>query len=411
MRRVLVIVQNLPVPFDRRVWQISQELVRNGYAVSVICPKAPGYQASRETIEGVDVYRHPLPLEANGWKGYAVEYGLSLFWEFTLACKVFCTRGFDVVHACNPPDTIFFVGSLFKVLFGRKFVFDHHDLCPELYEAKFAKQGMAYRVLRLLERLTFLTADVSIATNNSYRRIAVQRGRMPPDRVFVVRSGPKLDRLRITEPDERLKMGRRFLIGYVGVMGRQEGLHFLISAMRHIVHDHGRRDVHCTLVGSGPELGALKQLTASEGVEDFITFAGRVPDEELLAVLNTADVCVNPDTVNPMNDKSTMNKVLEYMALGKPIVQFDMTEGRFSAGESSLYAIPNDAADLGEKILELLGSAERRAKMGAIGRARIEQDLAWQYGVPSLLAAYDKAFESPRRRRWAPWSASPGRGS
>lgn len=392
-RRVLIIVQNLPVPFDRRVWQESQALARHGYSVSVICPKGRGCEASYQVIDGVHIYRHPPPLEARGLKGYAIEYAWSLLWQMMLAWRVFFARGFDVIQACNPPDNIFLIAGLFKLLFRKRFIFDHHDLCPELYEAKFGRRGIGHRLLLWFERMTFRVADVSIATNGSYRQIAIERGGMPPDRVFVVRSGPNLDRIRILPPDESQRQGHSFLIGYVGVMGQQEGLDLLLSSMRHIVHVRGRHDIHCTLVGSGPELDALRRLAVTLNVADHVTFTGRVPDEALLAVLNTADVCVNPDAVNEMNDKSTMNKIVEYMALAKPIVQFDLTEGRVSAGASSLYARPGDPVDFAEKILELLASPERRAAMGQLGRTRVERELAWQYSVPHLLAAYDLAFQ------------------
>ena len=246
-RRVLIIVQNLPVPFDRRVWQESQALVRHGYAVSVICPKGRGCQAAHEILDGVHIYRHPPPSEARGPRGYAIEYAWSLLWQFWLSWHVFWARGFDAIQACNPPDNIFLIAGLFKPLCGTRFVFDHHDLCPELYEAKFHRRGPGHRLLLLLERLTFRLADVSIATNSSYRQIAVSRGKMPPERVFVVRSGPNLERIRIMPPDRRLKHGRQFLIGYVGVMGRQEGLDLLLESMRHIVYDRGRRDIHWSL--------------------------------------------------------------------------------------------------------------------------------------------------------------------
>ena len=387
-RGVLIIVENLPAPFDRRVWQEATALRDAGYRVSIICPTGKGHEARRETIAGIAIYRHALPWEAKGALGYLVEYAVALFWEFVLAWRVLFARGFDVIHACNPPDDIFLVGGFFKLFLRKKFLFDHHDINPELYEAKFGRRDFFYRIMLLWERLTFAVADVSIATNESYCRIAVERGRMPPAKVFVVRSGPSLERMKITPPVPALKCGRRFLVGYVGVMGVQEGLDYLLQAARHIVHDLKRDDVHFGLVGSGPELASLKRLAAELGVERHITFTGRVPDAALLAMLNTADICVNADAFNPMNDKSTMNKIMEYMALGKPIVQFDLTEGRFSAGAASLYARPNDAVDLGDKIVELLDDPVRRAAMGRIGRERIEQELAWPYEVPKLLAAY-----------------------
>jgi glycosyltransferase involved in cell wall biosynthesis len=387
-RRVLIIVENLPAPFDRRVWQEARSLVGAGYEVSIICPKMKGYSSSYEMLEGVHIHRHPLPHEGSGPIGFAFEYAVALTCEFLLAWRVLLTRGFDVIHACNPPDLIFLIGLFFKVFFGKRFVFDHHDVCPELYEAKFTDRGVFHRLLRLLERWSFRTADVSIATNESYRKVAIERGGMDPDKVFVVRSGPDLERIRILPPVERLKRGRRHLVGYVGVMGRQEGIHYLLEAVRHIVSKLGRKDIHFGLVGGGTELEAMKRFARELGVDDFVTFTGRVPDREMLEMLNTADVCVNPDEFNEMNDKSTMNKIMEYMALGKPIVQFDMTEGRFSAGEASLYAHPNDPVDLGNKLVELVDDPARREEMGRIGRERVERELAWPHEAPKLLAAY-----------------------
>ncbi len=392
-RRVLVIVQNLPVPFDRRVWEETRELVKNGYVVSVICPVGRGYEKPYEFLDGVHIYRHPLPHEAKGVFGYFVEYGASLFWEFALAWKVFLRQGFDVIQACNPPDTIFLIGGFFKLFFRKKFIFDHHDINPELYEAKFGRRGFFYYLMIWLERITFMTADVSIATNNSYREIAIKRGKMNPDRVFVVRSGPSLDRMKIIPAVESHKYGKRYLVGYIGVMGQQEGIPYLLDAARYIVQEKNRTDVHFTLIGGGPALDDMKRLSHEKGLDEFVTFTGRVSDQDMLEILNTADVCVNPDEVNVMNDKSTMNKIMEYMALGKPIVQFDVTEGRFSALEASVYAKPNDAIDFAEKILTLLDSPARREAMGHFGRSRVENELAWPYESPKLLAAYDKVFK------------------
>lgn len=391
-KRVLIIVQNLPVPFDRRVWHEATELAKHGYIVSVICPTGKGYDATHETLEGVHIFRHPQPFEAKGGIGYLLEYSNSFIWEFMLACRVFFTIGFDAIHACNPPDNIFLIGGFFKLFFNKKFLFDHHDINPELYEAKFGKRGLMYKFLLFMERMTFKTADISIATNESYRKIAIERGGMAPDKVFVVRSGPSLERMKIQPPVPALRAGRKFLVGYIGVMGKQEGIPYLIETARIIVQDMKRQDIHFTLVGGGQDLAEFKKLASLVGIADYMTFTGRVPDEEMLAVLNTADICVNPDEVNDMNDKSTMNKIMEYMALAKPIVQFDVTEGRFSAGDASLYARPNDARDFAEKIVTLLADPAKRAEMGRIGRARVEKELAWPYEAPKLLAAYDALF-------------------
>ena len=391
-RRVLIIVENLPCPFDRRVWQEALALTANGYQVSIICPKGRGYDRSYEVLEGIHVYRHPLPFEADSAMGYALEYSSSLLMELWLAARIALTRGFDVIHACNPPDTIFIIGRLFK-LFGKRFVFDHHDINPELYEAKFNRRDIWYRLLCRLERWTFAAADASIATNESYRSIAIDRAGMDPERVFVVRSGPDLRRVQYLPPRPELRRGRKFLAGYVGVIGKQEGLDLLLEAVHFMRHRLDRDDVQFVIIGDGTELPALRAMSTRLGLDDCVQFTGRVSDEDLWQILGTADICLNPDRANPMNDKSTMNKILEYMALGKPIVQFDLTEGRFSAGDASLYAKPNDIEDFARRIVELLDDAPRRAVMGESGRRRVEGELAWHHQVPKLLAAYDRAFQ------------------
>jgi len=397
-RRVLILVENLPSPFDRRVWQEACALRDAGYLVSIICPTGKGCEKKFEAINGIHIYRYKLPVEASGAAGYAVEYALALAWTFLLAWRVLLTRGVDVIHACNPPDLFFLIGGFFKLI-GRKFVFDHHDLNPELFEAKFGRRGFFHILLLKLEYWTFRTADISIATNESYRRIAIERGCMPPERVFVVRSGPSLERLKILPPDARLKRGRRYLVGYVGVMGKQEGIDYLLKAARHIVLDLGRSDVHFGLVGGGTSLEEMTALARDLGIADNVTFAGRVPDGEMLAMLNTADVCVNSDVGNELNDKSTMNKIMEYMALGKPIVQFDLAEGRYSAQRASLYAKKNDTLDLAAKIVELLDDPVRREEMGEFGRRRVENELEWRHEAPKLLAAYDALWRGVEASR------------
>jgi len=387
-RRVLMIVENLPCPFDRRVMQEARTLAAAGYTVSIICPKGPGYEKSFESVDGIDIHRHSLPREADGFAGYLLEYSVALFMEFWLSLKILFGRGFDIIHACNPPDTIFMIGGFYK-MFGKRFVFDHHDINPELYEAKFGKRGFGRKLLVALERMTFNTADMVISTNESYRKIAVTRGGVDPDNVFVVRSGPDLTRLKQVPANPALKNGRRYLVGYVGVMGKQEGIDLLLQAVQLIVHHLKRTDIQFGLVGGGTELENMRQLAKDLGVAEYVTFTGRVPDAELLEMLNTADICVNPDRANDMNDRSTMNKVMEYMALGKPLVQFDLTEGRVSAGEASWYARPNDVADLAQKMVSLLGEERQRNFMSEVGRNRIEHLLSWQHEAPRLLAAYE----------------------
>src|SRR5450631_1853559 len=390
-KRVLIIVENLPCPFDRRVWQEALALRVNGYQVCIICPKGRVFDVSYECLEDVHIYRHPLVVEAESALGYGLEYSLSLVMELWLTLRIAVTRGFDVLQGCNPPDTIFLIARVFK-LFGKRFIFDHHDINPELYEAKFSRRDVWYRLLRLLERWTFRACDVSIANNESYRRIAIERGGMDPLRVFVVRSGPDLSRIQKVPPNAALRRGKRYLVGYVGVIGKQEGLDLLLESVAYMRRERGRDDVQFAIVGSGTELPVLKELSSRLRVDDCVEFLGRVPDRELWEVLGTSDVCVNPDRANEINDKSTMNKIIEYMAVGKPIVQFDLTEGRFSAAGASLYARPNDTRDFGDKLCELLDDAGLRESMGKAGRARVEADLAWHHQVPRLLAAYALAL-------------------
>jgi glycosyltransferase involved in cell wall biosynthesis len=398
---VLIIVENLPVPFDRRVWLEATTLHRSGYTVSVICPKAPGYEASEETINGVHIYRHPLPLEARSAAAYLIEYASALFWQTVLSFKAFRHRGFDVLHICNPPDLLFMVALLHKIIGGKKIIFDHHDATPELYEAKFGRRDLYWRLLTVAEKCTFWTADISIATNESYRRIAINRGAMKPDQVFVVRSGPSLDRLTAMPADPTWRHGRRFMVGYVGVISKLEGLDLLLAAVDHIVRKRHRTDIQFVVVGSGPEWRSIVRMSIEMDLREYVTFTGRVDDVTLFTILSTADLCVNPDRVTPMTDISTMNKIMEYMAFAKPIVQFDVTEGRFSASKSSLYARTNDPVDFAEKILTLIDDEQLRATMGAFGLQRVRESLAWHHEEPQLLAAYEALFALDRgRSRW-----------
>lgn len=393
-RKILIIVENLPVPFDTRVWQEATTLAREGYTVSVICPKGKGYNKEYEHLDGVHIYRHDLPKEGNGPLGYAREYFSALWHEYRLARKVYKERGFHVIHGCNPPDNIYMVAARFKGK-GVDYVFDHHDICPELYEAKFGKTtGPLYKSQLWLERNTYRHCKFAFVTNESYKKIAIGRGGMEPERVHVLRSGPRLERLRILPPKPAIKRGRKHMVGYLGVIGQQEGIEYLLEAARIIKEEKGRDDIFWGIVGGGPHLDALRRQAADMGLGDIVEFTGRVSDEVMLDYLNTADVCVNPDEYNAMNDKSTMNKVLEYMALGKPIVQFDLTEGRYSAQEASLYANRNDARDLAEKILSLIDDPARRAEMSAIGRDRILSQLSWDHTSRALLKAYDDYFTS-----------------
>ncbi len=395
-RKVLIIVENAPVPFDPRVWREAFSLQQSGYSVRVICPVARGYEKYHEVIDGVHIYRHPIPREGNSALAYLWEYVCALFWECLYAWWIFLRHGFHVIQGCNPPDDIFLVALPFK-LFGVKYIFDHHDANPELFMVKYGSHsGLLYKTQVWLEKLTYKVSDVVMATNESYRELAVTRGGIDPADVFVVRNGPDLSTFKSVPPNDELRYGKAFLVGYVGNMSVQDGLDILVDVARHI-KDIGRTDIHFTCVGSGPDLPKLRRMVQHKGLEDMVNFTGRIPDAQLLEILSTADVCVNPDRPCEMNDKSTMIKIMEYMALGKPIVQFDMKEGRFSAGESSLYADNRDQiADFAAKILWLLENPDVRKRMGQFGRERVEKELGWNYSVPHLLAAYERCLEKRR---------------
>jgi glycosyltransferase involved in cell wall biosynthesis len=390
-RKILIIVENLPVPFDTRVWKEAASLRANGYDVTVLCPRGKGFTRKHEVIDGVHIYRHPMPKEGNTPFGYLFEYGSALFWEFLYAWWIFLRRGFHVIQGCNPPDDIFLIALPFKV-FGVKYIFDHHDANPELYLSKYDRKDAFYKVQVGLERMTYRFSDVVMATNNSYRDLAISRGQMSPEDVFVVRNGPDANSFKAVAPKPELKYGKSYLVGYVGNMSVQEGLDILLDAALHI-KSLGRRDVHFTCIGGGPGLAQLQQAVQDKGLHEMVNFTGRIPDQQLLDILSTADVCVNPDKPCEMNDISTMIKIMEYMALAKPIVQFDLKEGRFSAMEASLYA-QNEAGarDFAEKILFLLENCQDRKKMGEFGRRRVEEALGWEHSVQNLLAAYQRVF-------------------
>ena len=390
-QKILIIVENAPVPFDTRVWKEACSLQESGYEVTVLCPRAKGCDRGYEVISGVRIYRHPMTQEASTALGYLREYGHALLWEFLYTWWIYLRHGLHVIQGCNPPDDIFLIALPFKLL-GIKYVFDHHDISPELYISKFERKDIIYRVQEWLEHLTYQASDVVIVTNSSYRDRALTKGGLDPKNVFVVRNGPDLRRFRPVPPQPALKYGKPYLIGYVGTMSVQDGLDILLDVALHIKNS-GRRDVHFTCVGGGPELTRLRKIAQDKGLDDMLNFTGRIPDEQLLEVLSTADVCVNPDRPCQMNDISTMIKIMEYMALGKPIVQFNMKEGRFSAQEASLYA-DNDkgAADFAAKIVWLLENPDERKRMGEFGRRRIEAELAWDYSVANLRAAYQRVF-------------------
>lgn len=389
---VLIIVENLPVPPDRRVWQEATALKEAGYVVSVICPKGKGYIATYEKIDGVHIYRHSLPLEGSTAIGYLVEYSFALFWWLALSLKVLGRHGFDVIHACNPPDLIFLVGQFYKILLGKKFVFDHHDICPELYEAKTGRRGFFHKLLLYLERGTFACADASLATNDTFKKIAVDRGGMTPDRVWVVRSYPDLAHFRRVTPDLSLRNGRTYLVGYVGVIAKQDGVDCLLRAMHRIVYEDGREDVQCLIIGDGPEHANLFTLAKTLDLQDFVSFVGYLSGDDLLRHLSSIDLGVIPDPCNAYNDKISMNKVFEYMAFGIPFVQFDLTESRRTAGDAGLIVRDHSATGLADAILELLDDPGKRQTMSAYGAARAKSEFQWESEKRNLLAAYRTLF-------------------
>jgi glycosyltransferase involved in cell wall biosynthesis len=393
-KRILMLVENLPVPFDRRMWMEATTLVGAGYGVSIICPQGD-YADRFEVREGVNIYRYPLP-SLSGITGHLMEYGWAVPATFLLALAVWWRDGFDVIHSANPPDLFFIVGAFFKIL-GKKFVFDHHDLVPEMCNARWTgwKWAVLHRVCRWAEYATFRTADRVIATNESYRRVAVTRGRVPADRVVVVRSGPRLSRFQPVPAQLALKNGRTFMVAYLGVMGPNDGLEYLLQAIGHIVNEEQRTDIQFVLIGAGDLHRAIMNLSKQLRVDEYVRFTGRIPDDDVIALLSSSDVCVAPDPSDPVNDLSTMNKIIEYMALGKPIVAFDLREARVSAGDAAAYATPNDPVSFAREVLALLASPERRRAMGESARHRFETSLAWELQVDTLVALHRDLIGEP----------------
>jgi glycosyltransferase involved in cell wall biosynthesis len=402
---VLILVENLSVPFDRRVWQECRTLTGAGFDVSVICPQ--GTKRDRDPFElreGVAIHRYPLEVATGGMLGYLREYGSALWHTWRLARKLERERRFDVVQVCNPPDVLFLAVRFLRRR-GARFVFDHHDLVPELYLSRFTRgRDFFYRLTCFLERATFRTADVVISTNESYRRVALTRGRKDPADVFVVRSAPELERFGPRAPDAALKRGRAQLIGYLGVMGPQDGVDHALQALA-LLRER-RSDWYAVFVGEGDVLPAMKRLALDLGLDDAVEFTGRLPDEDVMRILSTAAVCLAPDPKNPLNDVSTMNKIVEYMAMGRPVVAYDLVEARVSAGDAALYAKANDAVSFAACIEELLERPEQAAAMGARGRARVADALSWERSEQALLAAYDRALCRDGRRSAAAPPAS-----
>jgi glycosyltransferase involved in cell wall biosynthesis len=386
--RVLIIVQNLPVPFDRRVWLECQALVADGHEVAVVCPKGKGDPAY-QLVDSVQLYKY-RPYAPGGSKlGFIVEYGYSFAATAWLTLKARRSGRFAVIQACNPPDIFWPIAQALRVIDRTRFVFDHHDLCPELYESRFPDgPKLPYKALRALERRTHRTADQVISTNGSYQSIAVNRSGKSPADVTVVRTGPDPQRLQRGSADPELRRGRRYLAAYIGVMGPQDGVDIIVRAAAIVVHELHRDDIAFTLIGSGDCFDDLVALRDQLGLAGHVEFTGRVPDELVARIMSTADLGLSPDPKNPLNDVSTMNKTMEYMAFELPVVAFDLHETRVSAGDAAVYAKPNDVGDYAAAIVNLMDDEPRRSLLGKLGRARVEQELAWSHQVRAYLDVY-----------------------
>lgn len=386
---ILFIVENNSVPFDRRVWHEACSARDFGYDVSVICPADKRSYDKRRLIEGIRIYRHPSPIEGlNRW-AMLFEYLNAFVWESLLALRLFLTRPFSVIHGANPPDHVFLIALPFK-LAGVKFVFDHHDLTPETYVAKYGRKSIVYRILIWIERLSFKVADVVIATNESYKKVALERGGKSEADVVVVRNGPDVSSVPSLIPRSEILGGFRYLIGYVGVIGKQDGLENLLAVADYIVNKRQRHDVKFAVAGAGPNLKNLIRETKAMGLEEQVQFFGYVSEEFLLEILTASDICINPEFRNEFTDRSTMIKIMEYMALKKPIIQFSTTEGEFSAGDAAISVKENDTRQFAEAILALLADPARRARMGEVGRERVDKQLSWPIQAKNLERVYDR---------------------
>ncbi|MEU8636685.1 glycosyltransferase family 4 protein [Amycolatopsis sp. NPDC048633] len=390
--KALILVENLSVPFDRRVWQESTTLRDAGWEVHVICPQGTKRDTEAEAVvDGVHIHRYPLKAATGGPAGYLQEYGTALWHTLRLARKI---GPVDVVHACNPPDLLYLVAKVLKRQ-GAKFIFDQHDLCPELYLSRFDRgQDLLYRGVCALERATYRAADVVISTNESYKQVARIRGGKRPEDVFVVRSAPVVERFHEVPVEPELKKGKPHLLAYLGVMGPQDGVDYALRALAKLRDEIGRTDWHAVFVGSGDAFDDMVALSAKLGLANQVEFTGRIPDEDLVRYLSAADVCLSPDPLNPLNDVSTMNKVMEYMAMSKPIVSFELREARVSAGDAAVYAPANDESAFAKLVSQLLDDPEERVRMGKLGQARVAGALSWENSAKNLLAAYEHAVRS-----------------
>lgn len=395
--RALIIIQNLPVPFDRRVWLECNALRNAGYEVTVICPKGKG-DPKYQVIDGIRVYKYRAFPPIQSQLAFPLEYLYSFLNTLWLTAKVRVKHGFDVIQACNPPDIFFPIARLAALVGKAKFVFDQHDLCPELYESRFPDGAtLPHKGLLAIERATYAAAHHVIATNGSYRAVAMRRGGKRADEVTIVRTGPDPQKLRRGDPKPELRRGRQHLVAYIGVMGPQDGVDIAIRAAAVIRHEMGRTDVAFTLIGSGDSFDELVELARALDVNDIVDFTGRAPDDLVIDIMSTADLGLSPDPKNPLNDVSTMNKTMEYMAFELPVVAFDLVETKVSAADAAVYAEPNDVRAYAKAIIELIDDPERRRAMAELGRRRVEDVLAWEHQAPHYVGVYDRLVgRSPR---------------
>jgi glycosyltransferase involved in cell wall biosynthesis len=387
-KRVLMLLENYHFPGDGRVRREALTLTKAGYTVTVICQRK-GKQPWVECYEAIHVYRYPKPPTAPGFWGYLAEYGYSLAAALVLSLVVLVRRGFDVIHAHNPPDLYVLLALLYRPL-GKRFVYDHHDLAPEMYEVMYGGEGrpLLHKALLWFERLSLRTADQVITTSESYKQLEMARAGLPAERITVVRNGPEPQRIHPVAPDTTLRPPACTLLGYVGDMGRHDGLDYLLRALHHLVHTHHRTDFRCLIIGTGDMWDELQALAAALQLTPYVHFTGWVNDETLLRYLASVDICLDPDPRNAFSDRSSMIKMTEYMALGKPIVAFDLTEHRVTAQDAARYARANDEADFAGRIAELMDDPTERARMGQVGRQRVENELAWPWQEKHLLNAY-----------------------
>lgn len=371
----VIVVENLPLPFDRRVWQEANALKEAGWAVSVICPKNDKFPESYVCINDIHIYRHPLPLEASGKIGFLLEYGSALFHELRLLIKIYRKHGFDVIQACNPPDLIFLVALPFK-LFGKKFVFDHHDICPELFSVKFNKKGLLHKAMLFFEKMTYLSADMVITANDTFRNLCVSRTGKDANKVVSVYSVPDHKNMHRVEPRTDLKQGKRLLVGYIGIIGNQDGVDHLVRAIAHLKYNMGVNDIRAVIIGDGPDLHSIKALAVDLKVTEDIEFAGYLSGESLMATLSAVDIGVIPDPYNEYNDKISMNKVFEYSKLGIPIVSYPLQETMRLLGDAVEVVQTNDYKGLAEAINNLRDDT-RRTEMGQKALDRAAHSFSW----------------------------------